>query len=152
MKDKQQASYFLSDDEETLLSGVVATAQEICCSLDSHSKKREHLFPHSIFKSLSELGLMGLSIEEEFGGTAASTSLQAAIYEELSYHNLGPAIFTSVHNMVCRLISCFASDTVKKKYLPKLAKGELLAAFALSEPSAGSDAVSYTHLTLPTKA
>jgi alkylation response protein AidB-like acyl-CoA dehydrogenase len=97
-------------------------------------------FPRELFHKSAKLGLCGLAIPEEFGGISASAEMSAAVYTELAAVNLGPAIFLSVHNMVCSLITKFGSPEQKSLYLPSLASGEMLAAFALTEPGAGSNA------------
>ncbi len=96
--------------------------------------------PRKLFSSFAELGLTGLSIPEEHGGLEASPTTTALTMEEIAKVNLGPAIFLSVHNMVSGLIAKFGNDEQRARFLPKLASGEHLGAFALSEPSAGSDA------------
>ena len=97
-------------------------------------------FPRTLFSEFANLGLTGLSIEEEFGGTDNAPTAIAVVMEELAAVDLGPAIFLSVHLMVASLIRRFGSAALKKKYLPELASGKMLAAFALTESSAGSDA------------
>lgn len=96
--------------------------------------------PRPLFGSLAELGLAGLAIPEEFGGIGAGATTSMVIMEELAAVDLGPAIFTSVHAMTCGLVNAFATPEQKSRYLPKMARGEYLGAFALTEPSAGSDA------------
>ena len=88
---------------------------------------------------MCDAGLGGLSIPEEFGGIGANAATSAAVYETISRYDIGPAIFLSVHAMVSGIITRHGSDEQKQTYLPKLASGELLAAFALTEPHAGSD-------------
>jgi alkylation response protein AidB-like acyl-CoA dehydrogenase len=100
--------------------------------------------PRALFESLSSLGLAGLAIPEEFGGSSASATTSALVYETLARFDLGPAVFMSVHAMVSGLIARFGSDQQRSQYLPQMAKGELLGAFALTEPKAGSDASSLT--------
>ncbi len=96
--------------------------------------------PRELFSSLCQAGLGGLAIPEHHGGIAASASTCAAVFETMSRYDLGPAIFVSVHTMVAGLISRFGSEYQQASLLPKLASGEYLAAFALTEPQAGSDA------------
>ena len=102
--------------------------------------------PRELFTLLGDLGLAGLSIPEGFGGSQPEASIDVITgliaVEELAYGNLGPAIFTCVHNMVAGLISKHGTGTQKARYLPRMATGELLGAFALTEPRAGSDAAS----------
>ncbi len=96
--------------------------------------------PREIFGAFAELGLTGISVPEEYGGLGLDMSTCAAIAEEIAAVDLGPAIFLSVHNMVCGIISRLGTLAQKQQLLPPLARGEHLGAFALTEPSAGSDA------------
>ncbi len=96
--------------------------------------------PKTLFESLGALGICGLQVAEEFGGIEAGAVTSSIISEELAAADLGPAIFMGVHNMVCGIIQQSGSAAIKKRFLPQMAKGKLLGAFALSEPSAGSDA------------
>jgi alkylation response protein AidB-like acyl-CoA dehydrogenase len=99
-----------------------------------------HSLPRQLFTDFASLGLTGLSIGEEFSGLGEGLVTSTLIMQEISRVDLGPAIFLSVHLMVSGLISRFGSNEQKSFYLPKLAKGEMLAAFALTEANAGSDA------------
>lgn len=96
--------------------------------------------PRELFSEFAKIGLAGLAVDESFGGIAADSWTSALVMEELAAVDLGPAIFTSVHAMVCGIISRAGSAELKARYLPKLASGEFLGAFALTEPAAGSDA------------
>lgn len=96
--------------------------------------------PKELFETLGAAGLAGISIPEEFGGMECSARTTAAIFETIARFDAGPAIFISVHAMVSGLIRRLASREQQAELLPKLARGELLAAFALTEPQAGSDA------------
>lgn len=96
--------------------------------------------PRPLLRSLAELGLAGLSVPEELGGIGAGPLTSMVVMEELAAVDLGPAIFISVHAMTCGLINAYGTAEQKARYLPKMATGEILGAFALTEPSAGSDA------------
>ncbi|RMG40960.1 MAG: acyl-CoA dehydrogenase [Candidatus Dadabacteria bacterium] len=98
--------------------------------------------PLELFKKLSELGLAGLSTDEQYGGSSGNPCIIAAVIEELARQDLGPAIFLGVHLMVSGLINRNGTEAQKEKYLPRLASGEWLGAYALTEPTAGSDAAS----------
>ncbi len=97
-------------------------------------------FPRELFRTFAQNGLTGVNIPTSLGGIEVDSVTRALIIEEIAACDLGPAIFLSVHNMVAGLLTRHASETQKKKYLPELANGNLLGAFALSEPGAGSDA------------
>ncbi|MCB0354951.1 MAG: acyl-CoA dehydrogenase family protein [Bdellovibrionales bacterium] len=104
------------------------------------AQENSEKFPRELFQKFSAAGLSGMSVDERHGGARLSPTLASAAIEEIAAVNLGPAIFLSVHSMVSGLIEKFANDTQKQLYLPKLARGEWLGAFALTEASAGSDA------------
>ncbi|MDZ4787177.1 MAG: acyl-CoA dehydrogenase family protein [bacterium] len=96
--------------------------------------------PLPLFKSFASIGLTGLSISQDFAGLESSSETIAAVLEEVATIDLGPAIFLSVHLMVSRIIEKFSQESQKTELLPQLAEGKLLAAFGLTEASAGSDA------------
>lgn len=108
--------------------------------------------PRELVRDLANLGLMGLSIPEEFGGIGADPLLTSTVMETLAHYDLGPAIFTSVHGMVAGLIGKWGSPEQKERFLPKLSSGEWLAAFALTEPQAGSDAAALSSHAVATDA
>lgn len=96
--------------------------------------------PRKLLSTFAELGITGLAIPEEFGGISADAWTCAITMEELAAVDLGPAIFISVHTMVSGLINRFGNQAQKNDYLRKLATGQYLGAYALTEPGAGSDA------------
>ncbi len=96
--------------------------------------------PRDLFTLFARNGLCGLTVAEQFGGTAQGALSSMLVMEELASVDLGPAIFLSVHLMVTAAIQRHGNESQKRKYLPRLASGELLGAFALTEPGAGSDA------------
>jgi alkylation response protein AidB-like acyl-CoA dehydrogenase len=96
--------------------------------------------PRTLFEKCGALGICGLQVPEGYGGLAADTQTTSIISEELAAADLGPAIFIGVHNMVCGIIANAGSESLKRVILPLMAEGKSLGAFALSEPSAGSDA------------
>lgn len=100
--------------------------------------------PRELFAAFSSLGLSSLTISEEYGGLDASATTVMAVLEEIARVDAGPAVFLAVHLMVSGLIDKHGSEELKRKYLPRFATGELLGAFALTEPGAGSDAASLT--------
>ena len=85
---------------------------------------------------------MGILIPEEFGGAGADYVSYALAIEALAKVDAGAAVTLSVHAMICATIAQLGTDAQKKKYLPVLASGDAIAAFALTEPEVGSDAAS----------
>jgi len=102
---------------------------------------REEKFPVDEVRRLGELGCCGMLIPEEYGGTATDTVTYALMLEEVARVDASTAVTLSVTNSVAAApILKHGSDAQKKKYLPRLARGEILGAFCLTEPQAGSDA------------
>jgi acyl-CoA dehydrogenase len=102
---------------------------------------REQVFPLEVFRKLGEIGIMGMSVSERFGGAALDSLSIALAIEELSRADAGIGVTVSVHaGLVARIIEQFALEELKDRYLPKMCTGEWLGAFALTEAEAGSDA------------
>src|SRR5438876_7538080 len=102
---------------------------------------REQRFPYELVAELAELGLMGMTIPEEYGGGGADTVSYAIAVEELTRVDSSVAITMAAHHSLGTLpIYNFGSEEQKQHWLPDLASGKKLAAFGLTEPDAGSDA------------
>ncbi|MFD0050826.1 acyl-CoA dehydrogenase [Actinomycetes bacterium NPDC127524] len=99
------------------------------------------VFPRSIVKRMGELGLMGIPVPEEYGGAGMDYMSYIIAIHEISKVSPTVGVILSVHTSVgTNPILYFGTDGQKKRFVPKLASGEYLGAFALTEPSAGSDA------------
>jgi alkylation response protein AidB-like acyl-CoA dehydrogenase len=102
---------------------------------------REHRFPRELFGKLADLGLMGACVPEEYGGAGADFLSYILVLEELSRADAGVGVTVAVHTSAATLpILTFGSDEQKSRFVPPLARGEHLGAFALTEAEAGSDA------------
>jgi alkylation response protein AidB-like acyl-CoA dehydrogenase len=102
---------------------------------------REHRFPYDLVAELAELGLMGMTVPEEYGGAGADTVAYAVAVEELTRIDSSVAITVAAHHSLGTLpIFYFGNEEQKQEWLPQLASGQKLAAFGLTEPGAGSDA------------
>jgi len=102
-------------------------------------------FPADNLKKLGELGLMGMMVPPEYGGSGADSVSYVLALAEVAYACASTAVVMSVHNsIVCESIMRNGSEDQKKKYLKRLATGEIIGAFALTEPNAGSDPVRQT--------
>lgn len=100
-------------------------------------------FPHEQIKKLGELGFMGMMVSPENGGSGMDTLSYVLAMEELSKIDASASVVVSVNNsLVCWGLETFGNEEQKAKYLPRLASGEIIGAFCLSEPEAGSDATS----------
>ncbi len=113
-----------------LLSGVI-----------ERDNKQE--FPDALVKKMGALGFMGIMVDPKYGGSGMDAISYVLIMEELSKIDASASVIVSVNNsLVCYGIEAYGSEEQKQKYLTKLATGEYVGAFCLSEPEAGSDATS----------
>ena len=105
----------------------------------------KHEFPLEIIRKMGELGLMGIPIPEEYGGAGADFLSYIIAIEEIAKGCGSTAVILAVHTSVGTFpILYFGTEKQKKKYLPKLASGQMIGAFALTEANSGSDASSMT--------
>lgn len=101
----------------------------------------EDRFPRDIIRKMGELGLLGIPIPEEWGGVGADFLSYMLAIEEISYASAAVGVILAVHTSVATMpILKFGTDEQKRRYLEKMATGQLLGGFALTEPHAGSDA------------
>ena len=113
---------------------------------------REHRFPDELFPKLAELGLMGVCVPEEYGGAGADFVSYILVLEELSRADAGVGVTVAVHTSATTLpILAFGTDEQKSRFVPPLARGEQIGAFALTESSSGSDAGSLRTTAEPTR-
>ncbi len=102
---------------------------------------REHRFPRELYGKLAELGLMGTCVPEEYGGAGADFLSYILVLEELSRADAGVGVTVAVHTSAVTLpILSFGTEEQRARFVPPLARGEVLGSFALTEPEAGSDA------------
>lgn len=100
-------------------------------------------FPDNLVKKMGALGFMGIMVDPKYGGSGMDTISYILIMEELSKIDASASVIVSVNNsLVCYGLQTYGSEEQKEKFLPKLASGEFVGAFCLSEPEAGSDATS----------
>jgi alkylation response protein AidB-like acyl-CoA dehydrogenase len=132
---------FLLDDETKLLQRTVREFATEEVAPAASELDRTHSFPYELVASMAALGWMGIPFPEEVGG-AGGTSLQYAIaVEELTRVDSSVAITMCAHTSLgTQPIYLFGSDEQKAEWMPKLCAGEILGAFGLTEPEAGSDA------------
>ncbi|MEB8330054.1 acyl-CoA dehydrogenase [Flavobacteriaceae bacterium KMM 6897] len=100
-------------------------------------------FPTEEVKKMGKLGFMGMMVNPKYGGSGLDTLSYAIAVEELSKIDASASVIVSVNNsLVCWGLETYGNEAQKEKYLPRLASGEIIGAFCLSEPEAGSDATS----------
>lgn len=115
--------------------------QELLPGVVERDNKQE--FPKEQVRKMGELGFMGMMVDPKYGGGGMDTLSYAIVVEELSKVDASCSVIVSVNNsLVCYGIEQYGTEQQKEKYLTKLATGEALGAFCLSEPEAGSDATS----------
>jgi alkylation response protein AidB-like acyl-CoA dehydrogenase len=132
--------FALSDDQREIQALAREVAKE---KIEPHAAEwdREHRFPRELFTELAELGLMGVCIPEEYRGAGADFVSYILVLEELSRADAGVGVTVAVHTSAVTLpILGFGTDEQRSRFVPPLARGETLGAFALTEPEAGSDA------------
>ena len=133
----------LSKEEQAFLDGPT---EEICQKINDWKiwKKRE--IPEPVFKFIKEKGFLGMIIPKEYGGLEFSARAHSEILMKISTQSLALGITVMVPNSLgpAELLIHYGTDEQKKKYLPRLACGKEIPCFALTEPTAGSDAGSIT--------
>ena len=130
----------LTEEQKTIQQLAREFAQ---AEIAPHSDRwdREAIMDHSILDKLAELGFLGMMVPERYEGLALDTVTYLVALEEIAAVDASVAVAMSVHNSLpTQMILQYGSDAQRARYLPAMARGELLGAFALSEPEAGSDA------------
>ena len=129
------------DQEQELVRSTVRDFAEQRVAPVAEELDRESRFPYDLVGELAELGLMGMTIPEEYGGAGADTVSYALAIEELTRIDSSVAITVAAHHSLGTLpIFYYGTEEQKQQWLPELASGKKLAAFGLTEPGAGSDA------------
>ncbi|ALM49747.1 acyl-CoA dehydrogenase [Flavobacterium psychrophilum] len=124
----QQAARDFAQNE--LLPGVI-------------ERDEKQIFPTEQIKKMGELGFLGMMVDPQYGGSGLDTISYVLAMEEISKIDASASVVMSVNNsLVCWGLQTFGSEEQKQKYLTRLATGEIIGAFCLSEPEAGSDATS----------
>lgn len=127
------------EDKKMLMDQVGAFAREVVATRAKHHDETGE-FPAENIKQMAEMGLMGMMVSEEYGGSDLDAVSYAMCMEEISAACASTGVIMSVNNsLVCWPIDAFGTPEQKKKWLTPLARGEKLGCFALSEPGAGSD-------------
>ncbi|MBI2608200.1 MAG: acyl-CoA dehydrogenase [Deltaproteobacteria bacterium] len=128
-------------EEHRMLRAMVREFAEKEIKKESQENDKAHRFPVGLVKRMGELGLMGVAIPEEYGGSGLDNLAYAIAVEEVSRGCAGTSVIMSVNNsLVGDPLLRFGTPEQKQKYLKPLAKGEKIACFMLSEPQSGSDA------------
>ena len=129
----------LNEDQEMLRDMIREFAEKEIAPIAAELDEQER-FPEEIIPQLGEMGVMGIPIPEEYGGTGMDYQSYVLAVEEISKVCASTGVTISAHTSLCSWpIEVFGTEEQKQKYLPGLSSGELLGAFALTEPNAGTD-------------
>jgi len=143
IRGEKMSAYFDLSEEERLIQQTARDFADSEVAPMAAENDANGQFPRGLVEKLAKLGFMGMLIPEQYGGSNAGNFALVLALEEINRACASTGVTMSVHNSLASSpIVGFANEETKKKYLPKMAKGELLGAYALSEASAGSDAAS----------
>lgn len=126
--------------EHTMLRETVKSFTEAEVEPQAHEFDRSEKFNLSLFKKIGDLGLLGLTVPEQFGGAGMDATAATIVHEELSASDPGFCLAYLAHSMLCvNNIAVNGSDEQRLRILPKLCSGEWVGAMAMSEPAVGTD-------------
>jgi len=132
---------FSKDERDNTAMILDSVRKFMDANVDPAKIDQEQVIPPSVIEGMKELGLFGMIIPQEYGGIGLSASSYARVVQEVAGHDASLAVTLGAHQSIgLKGILLFGNEQQKLEYLPKLASGEHVAAFALTEPSAGSDA------------
>jgi alkylation response protein AidB-like acyl-CoA dehydrogenase len=131
----------LLDQDHLMIRDAVRTFVREAVTPNAARWDRERTFPADVHRQLAELGAYGVLVPEEFGGAGLDALALAVILEEIAAGDGGTSTAISVNNCpVCSILLTYGNEAQKRDWLTPLARGEMLGAFCLTEPQAGSDA------------
>lgn len=134
---------FKLTDEQLMIQNMVREFSRKVIAATASERDKTKEFPAENFRQMGELGLMGMMIPEEYGGEDADTISYVLALSEIAYSCASTSVVMSVQNsIVCETLYKFGTEAQKQEYLVPLASGEMIGAFGLTEPEAGSDPVS----------
>ncbi|MBY6153186.1 acyl-CoA dehydrogenase family protein [Vannielia litorea] len=131
--------FALSEEQQAIFDMAHGFGQQ---HIAPHAQQweREGTIPKALWPEIAALGLAGLYVPEEHGGSGLSRLDATLVFEALSMACPSVAAFLSIHNMCAKMLSAFGSDETRKKYLPKALTMETVFSYCLTEPGSGSDA------------
>jgi acyl-CoA dehydrogenase family protein 9 len=143
----------LNADVQATVDKAVSDTRALCAEkIDAFAIDRQAEIPQSVVDGLGELGILGMTAPSQFGGKEFSQQGYCQIMEVLGSHCSSTAVFVNAHHSIgIRALLLFGSEEQKARWLPDLIAGRKLAAFALTEPMAGSDAANVQTMATPTE-
>ncbi|MGB4137384.1 MAG: acyl-CoA dehydrogenase family protein [Microbacterium sp.] len=130
----------ITPEERDAIIGAVRDFAETELAPHAVERDERHLFPRESLRRAGELGLGGIYVREDFGGSGLSRVDTVAIFEELAKGDPTIAAYISIHNMVAWMIDTYGTDAQRAEWLPSLTAMRILGGYCLTEPGAGSDA------------
>ncbi len=146
---KSMTTSLLTEEELLLRNTVREFSDQV---LAPRSAKHDELeeFPHDNFRDIADLGLLGLMVDEEYGGAGGTTKQVAIVSEEIARGCAATSLIYIVHLTLCtHFITQYGNEFQKDRYVPDLVSGKKIGAFALTEPGAGSDAAAIQTTAVP---
>ena len=131
--------FSLTDDQRAIQEMAQAFARDELAPNAAKWDEESH-FPVDVMRQAAALGFAGVYVQEDVGGSGLSRLDASLIFEALSYGCVPTAAYLTIHNMASWMIDRFASDDLRRRYLPRLTTMELIASYCLTEPGSGSDA------------
>lgn len=138
-----QPYHKLSPDEQSFLDNET---DQLCAMIDDYQLFKSKVMPPEVWDFVRKKGFLGMIIPKEFGGKGFSHSAHSAVIQKITTRSIAVATYIMVPNSLgpAELLNHYGTDAQKKKYLPRLAVGDEIPCFGLTEPQAGSDAGSIT--------
>lgn len=137
------------DPDEAMLVDTVRAFVDRDVRPTVRDVEHANAYPEAWIEQMKQLGIYGLAVPEEYGGTPVSTRCYALVTQELARGWMSLAGAMGGHTVVAKLLDLFGTDAQKQRYLPPMATGELRATMALTEPGGGSDLQSMTTVARP---
>jgi alkylation response protein AidB-like acyl-CoA dehydrogenase len=134
--------YFDLNEEQAAICTMVRQFTEQEITPHAGMWDEQNYFPREVYTKMAALGLLGMTAPEQYDGSMLTRLSGTLVYEELAKGDMATAVGLSVHNMVTSLLALFGSQELRQHWIPRLATGEVLGAFSLSEAASGSDAAS----------
>ncbi|MCO5232696.1 MAG: acyl-CoA dehydrogenase [Chitinophagales bacterium] len=134
---------FQFTEEQLMIRDMARNFAQNVLKKEVIERDRDMIYPTNEVKQMAELGFLGMMVDPKYNGGGLDTTSYVLAMEELSKVDASASVIVSVNNsLVCWGLEKYGTEAQKEKYLKRLASGECLGAFALSEPEAGSDATS----------